>query len=100
MERARARKRIAAYASAKTALLVLARSWALAEGSHGVRVNMISPGFIPHPHADSSTFRSQAIPLGRPGTAEEVAEAANWLTSEDASYVTGVNLEVAGGWGL
>jgi 3-oxoacyl-[acyl-carrier protein] reductase len=99
----RARRRTAAYAAAKTALLVLVRGWALEEAPHGVRVNMISPGHVPHEHAHPDTLdqeRLAAIPLGRPGTPEDVAEAVAWLASEQAAYTSGTDLLVAGGWML
>ena len=99
----RARTRTAAYSAAKTAQLVYLRSLAREEAPHGVRINSISPGVIPHEHAaddaaDPTVLAS--IPLGRPGTPEEVAEAARFLCSSDAGYVTGADLPVAGGWGL
>ncbi len=96
-------KQTAAYAAAKTALLVLVRSLAAEEARHGVRVNMISPGHIPHEHAAPDTNDPrlwERIPLGRPGSPEDVAEAAAWLCSHSAAYVTGANLDVAGGWML
>lgn len=99
----RARREAAAYAAAKSALLVLTRSLAAEEGPHGVRVNMISPGIIPHEHAAADTFaksETARIPLGRVGTPDEVAAAAVWLCSPAAAYVTGANLEVSGGWML
>jgi NAD(P)-dependent dehydrogenase (short-subunit alcohol dehydrogenase family) len=99
----RARREAAAYAAAKSALLVLARSLALEEGPHGVRVNLVSPGIVPHPHASTDTAvkaRSARIPLGRPGEPQDIANAVLWLCSPQAAYVTGVDLEVAGGWML
>jgi len=52
----RGRREAAAYAAAKSALLVLVRSWALEEGPHGLRVNMLSPGVVPHEHAAPATL--------------------------------------------
>jgi NAD(P)-dependent dehydrogenase (short-subunit alcohol dehydrogenase family) len=103
LDRWRARKVTTAYIAAKSALLVTMRSLALEEAPHGVRVNMISPGFVPHPDAAPDTLdkRLQAeIPLGRAAELREVADAAAWLVSEEASHVVGQNLEVAGGWML
>jgi NAD(P)-dependent dehydrogenase (short-subunit alcohol dehydrogenase family) len=99
----RGRRESAAYAAAKSALLVLVRSWALEEAQHGVRVNLLSPGIVPHEGAAPDTLdpkRQARIPAGRAGTPEEVAEAALFLCSEAARYTTGADLPVAGGWML
>lgn len=96
-----ARRRTAAYAAAKSALLVFVRSFAREEAPHGVRANLLSPGVVPHDHAAADAFDEALrarIPLGRTGTPEEVAEAARFLCSDEARYVTGVDLAVAGGW--
>jgi NAD(P)-dependent dehydrogenase (short-subunit alcohol dehydrogenase family) len=97
----RGRRETALYAAAKSALLVLMRSWALEEAPYGVRVNAVSPGVIPHAAADAMTLDPKVharIPLGRAGTPEDVARAAVFLCSDDARYTTGVDLAVAGGW--
>lgn len=97
----RGRRETALYAAAKSALLVLVRSWALEEALHGVRVNAVSPGVIPHAAADAMTRDPKVharIPLGRVGTPEDVARAAVFLCSEEASYITGTDLAVSGGW--
>lgn len=99
----RGRREAAAYAAAKSALLVLVRSWALEEAPFGVRVNLVSPGIVPHPDAAPETHdprRVARIPLGFAGTPEDVAAAAEFLLSDDARHVTGVDLPVAGGWML
>ena len=99
----RAWRETAVYAAAKTALLVLVRSWAVEEAPHGVRFNMVSPGHVPHEHAASDTTDPALwgrIPMGVPGAPSDVAEAALYLTGQGAGYVTGVNLAIAGGWML
>ena len=101
LEGLRARKTTAAYAAAKTALLVLARSWALEEAPHGVTVNLVSPGHVPHADAHPDTLdqaRLASIPMGRPGRPEDLARAIAFLCSEAASYTTGTDLLVTGGY--
>lgn len=72
----------------------------------GIRVNGIRPGLIDtdiHARAgqpDRLKRLEASVPLGRGGTAEEVAEAALWLMSDAAAYITGVTLDVAGGRGI
>ncbi len=103
LEGLRARRRSAAYAATKSALLVLARSLALEEAPHGVRVNVVSPGHAPHAHAhaDSSAPElAERIPAGRVGSPVEIAAAVAWLLSDEARYVTGADLPVAGGYML
>jgi NAD(P)-dependent dehydrogenase (short-subunit alcohol dehydrogenase family) len=95
----RARTQTAAYAAAKSALLVLVRSLAKEEAEHGVRVNMVSPGIIPHDAAHSSTLDpllQAKIPLGRPGTPSEIAAGVHFLTT--SRQVTGQDLGIDGGW--
>ena len=97
----RARRETAVYAAAKSALLVLVRSWAVEEAEHGVRVNLVSPGIVPHAHAAPETHDPAwrvRIPLGRTGRPDEVAAAVDFLSSSSAAHVTGVDLAVAGGW--
>jgi meso-butanediol dehydrogenase/(S,S)-butanediol dehydrogenase/diacetyl reductase len=97
----KARHKCAAYAASKAALFSFARSLALQEAPHGLRVNTISPGLIPHDGAHSSSTDpalQQAVPLGRVGTLDEVAHAALWLSSPGASYAIGVDLAISGGW--
>jgi len=97
----RARKITAAYASAKSALLTLVRAWALEEAPHGVTVNMVSPGHVPHAHAHPDTLDSERlenIPAGRPGEPLDIARAVEYLCSEGAGYTTGTDLLVTGGY--
>lgn len=91
------------YAGAKGALDVLTRGLAKELGGEGVRVNAVRPGLIDTEiHAsggqpDRARRLGAATPLGRPGSAEEVAEAIVWLLEDAASYVTGSLLDIAGG---
>lgn len=101
LESVRARASTAAYTAAKTALLVWMRSAAQEEARHGVRLNMVSPGVVPHEHAAPEAHADgweTRIPMGRTGRPEEVSAAVQFLLSEASSYVVGQNLEVAGGW--
>ncbi|MEM1449297.1 MAG: SDR family oxidoreductase [Planctomycetota bacterium] len=103
LERWRAREVTTAYIAAKAALLVTVRGLALEEAPHGVRANMISPGFVPHEGAAPDTVSTELherIPIGRAAEMREVTSAARWLLSDDASHVVGQNVEVAGGWML
>jgi NAD(P)-dependent dehydrogenase (short-subunit alcohol dehydrogenase family) len=91
------------YAASKGAIDTLTLSLAKELGREGVRVNAIRPGLIETDiHAsggepDRAHRLGASAPMGRPGTAEEVAEAVVWLLSDASSYVTGAILDVAGG---
>jgi NAD(P)-dependent dehydrogenase (short-subunit alcohol dehydrogenase family) len=91
------------YAATKGAMDTLTIGLAKELGPEGVRVNAIRPGVIDTDiHAsggkpDRAFTVGATVPLGRPGKAEEVARAAIWLLSDDASYVNGAILDVAGG---
>ncbi|HNY30685.1 MAG TPA: SDR family NAD(P)-dependent oxidoreductase [Fibrobacteria bacterium] len=88
--------RTGAYSVSKTGLLVLVRSLAMELGPRGIRVNMVSPGQLEN-SVDLPEDIARRVPLGRPGRALDVAEAVAWLASEQAGYITGQELEVAGG---
>lgn len=94
--------RIPAYDASKAALTGLCRHTALEGSRQGVRANVIAPGLIDTPlgrlaSAGRASRDRTPIPLGRQGTAWEVAEATVFLLSEAASYITGVVLPVDGG---
>lgn len=87
------------YASAKAGLAGLVRSMALIGAPDGVRVNLIEPGAI-DTDFDPPRFPAENrpdVPLGRMGTAAEVAGAIAYLLSNDAAYVSGAVLRVDGG---
>jgi 3-oxoacyl-[acyl-carrier protein] reductase len=93
----------AIYATAKGAMITYTKSLAKELGPHGVRVNGIAPGVIATPYHERYSppeiFKKfvATIPLGRAGTAEEVASVAVFLASPAASYITGETIEVNGG---
>jgi NAD(P)-dependent dehydrogenase (short-subunit alcohol dehydrogenase family) len=91
------------YAASKGALDSLTLGLSKEVAREGIRVNAVRPGLIATElHAsigqpDRIARLADTIPMGRGGTAEEVAAAIAWLCSDDASYVTGALLDVAGG---
>jgi NAD(P)-dependent dehydrogenase (short-subunit alcohol dehydrogenase family) len=91
------------YAGSKGAIDTMTLGLAKELGPRGVRVNAVRPGLIDTEiHAsggkpDRAAVLGAQTPMGRPGSAEEVAESIVWLLSDAASYVTGAVLDVAGG---
>lgn len=91
------------YAAAKGAIDVFTRGLAAEVASEGIRVNAVAPGLIVNDPAREAEIQArfntmrQEVPLGRPGLPTEVAAAAFWLCSDEASYVTGTILPVSGG---
>ncbi len=97
------------YCASKGAAVMLAKALALDYADRGIRVNALCPGIIdtpmleryiedlPNPQDAWQEFR-QAQPIGRLGTPEECADAALWLVSEEARFITGVALPVDGGF--
>jgi 3-oxoacyl-[acyl-carrier protein] reductase len=94
----------AAYAGAKAALIGLGRGLAKELAGNGVTVNTVAPGFIGQTpfHDTFTTPEARAgivagIPLGREGTADDVANVVAFLVSEHSSYVTGQVIDINGG---
>jgi NAD(P)-dependent dehydrogenase (short-subunit alcohol dehydrogenase family) len=97
--------RLPAYDASKAGLIGLSRHVALEGARQGVRSNVVAPGLIDTPLGRAATrgrpTRGRTpVPLGRQGTAWEVAAATVFLLSDEASYITGTTLSVDGGLGL
>jgi NAD(P)-dependent dehydrogenase (short-subunit alcohol dehydrogenase family) len=91
------------YGATKAAIRSFARTWTADLKARHIRVNVLSPGPIQTPGFDVfandevRTYMQSTVPLGRIGTADEVAKAALFLGSDDSSFVAGVELFVDGG---
>jgi 3-oxoacyl-[acyl-carrier protein] reductase len=90
------------YAASKAGLIGFAKALAREVASRGITVNVIAPGMIDTDMTRAMTDRAQVdwaaqIPLGRLGTVDDVAAAACYLASDEASYITGHVLAVNGG---
>lgn len=97
------------YSATKAAVRSFARTWTAELSGRGLRVNVLSPGATDTPilsglAADAEgvaamkTAFSQVIPMGRLGRPEELANAALFLASDESSYITGIDLQVDGGF--
>lgn len=91
------------YAASKGGLEAMTVGLAREVAAQGIRVNAVRPGIIADGMDDVTMpleklrARVASVPMGRPGTSEEVASAIVWLLSDRASYITGAVLSVAGG---
>ena len=101
---------LTAYKVSKAGVNALTQNLAITNAKHGVRANAILPGFIDTPmavdagarfadidRAELAQLRAGLVPLGRQGTAWDVANAALFLASDESAFVTGVLLPVDGG---
>ncbi|WP_425072898.1 SDR family NAD(P)-dependent oxidoreductase [Sagittula sp. S175] len=102
--------RYVGYEASKAALQRMSKSVAIEYAARGVRANCVLPGMIDTPHAaafikpgsdrvELSHQRAAKVPMKRQGTAWDVAEAAVFLASDAAGFITGVDLRVDGGMG-
>ncbi len=85
------------YSSSKGGVVAMTKSLALVGGDYGIRVNAIAPGLIETAMAGQLNFSTDAIPLGRLGKPEEVGDAALFLASDQASYISGTIIDLNGG---
>lgn len=92
----KARPGIVAYGIAKTGVILYSKALAKVEARHGLTVNVVSPGVM----ENSVSKPLEEVPMGRLGRLSELTAAVRFLVSEDAAYITGVALEVAGGWNV
>ena len=92
------------YNASKGAVRIMSKSAAVQNGRQGIRVNSIHPGIMPpmsgtiRPPERHEYLVTEKIPMGRVGEVEEVAAAVLFLASDDASYITGTELVVDGGY--
>ncbi len=92
------------YAATKAAVRSFARSWTTDLAHRKIRVNVVSPGLIPTPGYDYLGITGEMldsevpnIPLGRVGVPDDIAKAVVFLSSDESSYITGIELFVDGG---
>jgi NAD(P)-dependent dehydrogenase (short-subunit alcohol dehydrogenase family) len=91
------------YHAAKGAIGNMTRNVAITHAPDGVRANSVHPGYILTPLTavqddDTNAFMISHTPMGRPGQPIEVANAVLFLASDEASYITGVELDIDGGF--
>jgi 3-oxoacyl-[acyl-carrier protein] reductase len=91
-----ARPRSVAYVIAKTGVILYSKALAKSEAANHITVNVVSPGVI----ENSISQPIEDIPMKRTGTFDELTSAVLYFLSPEARYVTGVNIQVSGGWNL
>ena len=90
------------YAASKSAMIGMYKSLALEVGQRNIRVNIIAPGFIQTPmteklNEDQVNKILKTIPLRKLGSTKDIADIAAFLSSEEASYITGQTFHINGG---
>ena len=90
------------YAASKAGVVAMSKSLAYEVATRGITVNCVAPGFITTAMTEKLTDDQKSailtqVPAGRMGTAGEIAAAALYLASEEASYITGATLHINGG---
>ena len=87
-----ARKYTVPYYIAKAGVITLTKSYAELLAGDGITVNVVSPGIV------ENSIATTPLPMGRPAQFADITSAIAWLLSPQAAYVSGANLEIAGGW--
>ncbi len=85
------------YCASKGGLETLMKCFALYGAEYGITSNAVSPGVAATPMSAAEGITTDGIPMGRAAAPEEVAKAAVFLASDDASYITGATIDVNGG---
>ena len=93
------------YAASKAGVVAMSKSLAYEVATRGITVNCVAPGFITTAMTEKLTDNQKSgiltqVPVGRMGTAGEIAAAALYLASDEAAYVTGTTLHVNGGMAM
>lgn len=93
------------YAASKAGVIGMGKSLAAEVASRGITVNTIAPGFITTAMTDKLTDDQKtkllaSVPMGRMGTSEEIAASVAYLSSDEASYITGNTLHINGGMAM
>lgn len=97
------------YSATKAAIRSFARSWTTELKGRGIRVNVVSPGPVLTPGVETGfaneeqrrgyeAMLSHAVPMGRAGRAEEIADAVAFLASDASSFISGADIQVDGGF--
>ncbi len=91
---------VSPYCASKADMILLSKTMAAEYPKQGIRVNCICPGMsnTPMMAPNFPALQMDFIPQGRPGEPGEIAQAALFLASDEASFITGVFLSVDGGW--
>ena len=93
------------YAASKAGLIGMSKSMALEVASRGITINCLAPGFIKTPMTDVLSDKAkehllETIPMAKMGLPEDVANAAVFLASDEAGYITGQTIHVNGGMAM
>lgn len=88
------------YSASKGGVMAMAKTIARELAPYNINVNSVAPGSVKTNMLADAEDISASIPLGRPATSEEIANAIIFLASEDSRYITGTTIDVNGGWNM